>query len=67
MSLAVMPRHRVGVKRRPMTGSSGASSIPGFRDHIWRHGILDHPLEPVIGLAGGETRWRMMTVNFDAG
>jgi hypothetical protein len=25
-------------------------------------GILDHPLEPVIGLAGGETRWRVMTV-----
>jgi hypothetical protein len=24
-------------------------------------GILDHPLEPVIGLAEGETRWRMMT------
>jgi len=27
-----------------------------------RFGILDHPLEPVIGLAKGETRWRMMTV-----
>jgi len=26
-----------------------------------RHGVLDHPLEPVIGLAEGETRWRMMT------
>src|SRR5712692_4748701 len=25
-------------------------------------GILDTPLEPVIGLAGGETRWRSMTV-----
>jgi hypothetical protein len=24
-------------------------------------GILDHPLEPVIGLAEGETRWRVMT------
>jgi hypothetical protein len=24
-------------------------------------GVLDHPLEPVIGLAEGETRWRMMT------
>ena len=24
-------------------------------------GILDHPLEPVVGLAEGETRWRMMT------
>jgi hypothetical protein len=27
-----------------------------------RFGILDHPLEPAIGLAKGETRWRMMTV-----
>jgi len=27
-----------------------------------RFGILDHPLEPVIGLAKGETRWQMMTV-----
>jgi hypothetical protein len=27
-----------------------------------RFGILDHPLELVIGLAKGETRWRMMTV-----
>ena len=27
-----------------------------------RFGILDHPLEPVIGRAKGETRWRMMTV-----
>jgi hypothetical protein len=25
-------------------------------------GILDHPLEPVVGLAEGETRWRVMTV-----
>ncbi len=25
-------------------------------------GVLDAPLEPVIGLAGGETRWRSMTV-----
>ena len=24
--------------------------------------VLDTPLEPVIGLAGGETRWRSMTV-----
>jgi hypothetical protein len=26
-----------------------------------RLGILDRPLEPVIGLAEGETRWRAMT------
>ena len=25
-------------------------------------GVLDTPLEPVIGLAEGETRWRGMTV-----
>jgi hypothetical protein len=25
-------------------------------------GVLDTPLEPVIGLAEGETRWRSMTV-----
>jgi hypothetical protein len=25
-------------------------------------GVLDTPLEPVIGLAAGETRWRGMTV-----
>jgi hypothetical protein len=24
-------------------------------------GVLDTPLEPVIGLAAGETRWRGMT------
>ena len=24
-------------------------------------GVLIHPLEPVIGLAEGETRWRVMT------
>ena len=27
------------------------------------HGVLDIPLEPVIGLAEGETRWRGMTAN----
>jgi hypothetical protein len=25
-------------------------------------GVLDAPLEPVIGLAEGETRWRSMTM-----
>ncbi len=25
-------------------------------------GVLDTPMEPVIGLAEGETRWRSMTV-----
>ncbi len=31
-----------------------------------RRGVLDTPLEPVIGLAEGETRWRGMTVKFGA-
>jgi hypothetical protein len=30
-----------------------------------RFGILDHPLEPVIGLAKGETRWRMITAELE--
>jgi hypothetical protein len=29
-------------------------------------GTLDTPLEPVIGLAGGETRWRRMTTSYEA-
>jgi hypothetical protein len=29
-------------------------------------GVLDTPLEPVIGLAGGETRWRSMTAYYGA-
>jgi hypothetical protein len=28
----------------------------------WRRGILDHPLEPVIGRREAPTRWRVMTV-----
>jgi hypothetical protein len=32
-------------------------------DHSNVSRILDHPLEPVIGLAEGETRWRVMTVS----
>jgi hypothetical protein len=28
--------------------------------------VLDTPLEPVIGLAGGETRWRSMTASCEA-
>src|SRR3982074_745336 len=29
-------------------------------------GVLDAPLKPVIGLAGGETRWRGMTTYLEA-
>jgi hypothetical protein len=43
-------------------GLTGRSSTPGLLDSITAaSGILDHPLEPVIGLAKGETRWRVMT------
>jgi hypothetical protein len=28
-----------------------------------RHGLLDAPTKPVIGLAEGETRWRGMTAD----
>jgi hypothetical protein len=50
MSATVMPRQSV------------ASSTPRFRDTFWRHGMLDHPLEPVTGLAEGEIRWRMTVI-----
>ena len=30
-------------------------------------GVLDTPLEPVIGLAGGETRWRGTTIPLRGG
>ena len=44
-------------------GSTGRSSIPEtLMNHPRRCGVLDSPLEPVIGLAKGETRWRGMTV-----
>jgi hypothetical protein len=43
-------------------GLTGRSSTPRRLDSsIAASGILDHPLEPVIGLAEGETRWRVMT------
>jgi hypothetical protein len=42
---------------------SGVSSTPQPIDSIAdASGILDHPPEPVIGLAESETRWRVMTV-----
>jgi hypothetical protein len=41
---------------------SGRSSIPETPMIEPRgRGVLDAPLEPVIGLAEGETRWRSMT------
>jgi hypothetical protein len=41
---------------------SGRSSIPETPENKSRgRSVLDAPLEPVIGLAEGETRWRGMT------
>jgi hypothetical protein len=50
-------------KELPSSGLTGRSSMRGLFDSIIGvAGILDHPLEPVIELAEGETRWRVMTV-----
>ena len=44
----------------------GRSSIPETPVMESRsRGVLDTPLEPVIGLAEGETRWRGMIANFE--
>jgi hypothetical protein len=44
-------------------GSTGRPSIPETPVIEPRsRSVLDTPLEPVIGLAKGETRWRGMTV-----
>src|SRR5258706_7516539 len=48
----------------PRPSSSAKADDPVFRnasDGIESRGVLDTPLEPVIGLAKGETRWRGMT------
>jgi hypothetical protein len=45
-----------------MPRAGGVSSTPQSIVSITNvSGILDHPLEPVIGVAEGETRWRVMT------
>src|ERR1700733_11141715 len=44
--------------------SSAKADDPVFQsvgDRSRGRGVLDTPLEPVIGLAGGETRWRGTT------
>src|ERR1700681_2620767 len=44
------------------SGLTGRSSTPRpFDLFAIASGILDHPLEPVIGLAEDETRWQVMT------
>jgi hypothetical protein len=45
-----MPRACGGIQ-----DAAASPSITGFP------GTLDYPLEPVIGPAEGETRWRVMT------
>jgi len=45
-----------------MLRESGASSTPRrLGSSLAASGTLDHPPEPVVGLAEGETRWRVMT------
>jgi hypothetical protein len=39
----------------------GIQYAAALRFYNWRLGVLDRPLEPVIGLAKGKTRWRAMT------
>jgi hypothetical protein len=42
---------------------SGVSSTPRLLDSIAGvSGILDHPLEPVIGRRVAPTRWRVMKI-----
>jgi hypothetical protein len=38
---------------------AGIQYAAAYRSITGVSGILGHPLEPVIGLAEGETRWRM--------
>src|SRR6266478_1440934 len=45
-----------------LTGRPSIPEAPAIESRS--RGVLDTPLEPVIGLAEGETRWRGMTDNF---
>jgi len=49
--------HNVIARLDPATQYSGAPVMESRS-----RGVLGTPLEPVIGLAEGETRWRSMTV-----
>jgi hypothetical protein len=67
----VRARHTLS-RHRPPTGRREAPPDDGLRRAIQysealvmeprSRGLLDTPLEPVIGFAEGETRWRSMTV-----
>ena len=51
--------------RSPSPGLTGRPSIPEAPAiESKSRGVLDTPLEPVIGLAEGETRWRGMTISY---
>jgi len=54
-----------GAVRRPANSRHVSEcEYPAFTavgENLESSGILDRPLEPVIGLAEGETRWRAMT------
>jgi hypothetical protein len=59
---AITPREREGVSPTVIAREGGRSSIPEtLMIEPKSRGLLDAPLEPVIGLAEGETRWRSMT------
>jgi hypothetical protein len=47
----------------PDDGLGRGIQYAASRTYAGASGILDRPLEPVIGLAVGETRWRTMTKN----
>jgi hypothetical protein len=45
--------------RSSSSAKAGDPVFRGARDERKSRGVLDTPLEPVIGLAEGETRWRV--------
>src|SRR5258707_9260417 len=47
-----------------LTGRPSIPETPGMESRS--RGVLDTPLEPVVGLAEGETRWRAMRTNHGA-
>jgi hypothetical protein len=64
--IASAAKHRLVASLRhkelSSSGLTGRSSMPRPLDlFTGASGILDHPLEPVIGLTEGETRWRVTT------
>src|SRR6266704_2175557 len=54
-------RRHIPSRHHPRTRVNRYSEAPVIESRSC--GVLDTPLEPVIGLAEGETRWRSMTVS----